>query len=208
MPPPDPARRDVLISKALSYLLRHGAQKEKLTIDEQGYVKISDILSHQRLKSYKTTRTDLERIVRENDKKRFTIKDDEYICANQGHSLKVVKNENLTPMTVDELKKLNVYHGTYKNKLSVIKNSGGLSKMNRNHIHFTCEEYSTCSGIRYNANVLVYVDVEKCVAANIQFYKSLNNVILSSGDETGKISWDLIEKIVDLQGNEINKNDI
>ncbi|EMG45326.1 tRNA 2'-phosphotransferase, putative [Candida maltosa Xu316] len=179
MPPPDPARRDVLISKALSYLLRHGAQKEKLTIDEQGYVKISDILSHQRLKSYKTTRTDLERIVRENDKKRFTIKDDEYICANQGHSLKVVKNENLTPMTVDELKKLNVYHGTYKNKLSVIKNSGGL-----------------------------YVDVEKCVAANIQFYKSLNNVILSSGDETGKISWDLIEKIVDLQGNEINKNDI
>ena len=64
--------------------------KKKLSIDDQGYVKISDVLSHQRLKSLKTTRDDINRIVQENDKKRFTIKDD-MICANQGHSLKAVK---------------------------------------------------------------------------------------------------------------------
>ncbi|RCK67746.1 tRNA 2'-phosphotransferase [Candida viswanathii] len=203
MPPPDQARRDVLISKALSYLLRHGAVKEKLAIDDQGYVKISDILSHQRLKSFKTTREDLDRIVRDNDKKRFTIKDD-MICANQGHSLKTVNNDNLTPMTLDELTTLKIYHGTYKNKLPTIKSSGGLSKMNRNHIHFTCEEYATGSGIRYNANVLVYVDAAKCTAAGIQFYKSLNNVILSPGDTNGKIPWGFVDKVVDLEGKQVD----
>lgn len=203
MPPPDQARRDVLISKALSYLLRHGANKEKLNIDDQGYVNISDILSHQRLKSFKTTRDDLDRIVRDNDKKRFTIKDDK-ICANQGHSLKTINNDNLTLMKLDELIKLNIYHGTYKNKLSIIKSSGGLNKMNRNHIHFTCEEYSTCSGIRYNANVLIYIDVIKCINSGIQFFKSLNNVILTPGDNDGKIPWEYIDKIIDLEGNIIN----
>ncbi|KHC36382.1 2'-phosphotransferase [Candida albicans P76055] len=207
MPPPDKARRDVLISKALSYLLRHGAEKEKLSIDDQGYVKISDVLSHQRLKSLKTTRDDINRIVQENDKKRFTIKDD-MICANQGHSLKAVKNDNLTPMTIDELSQLRIYHGTYRTKLPLIKSSGGLSKMNRNHIHFTCEQYSTCSGIRYNANVLIYINASKCIEHGIVFYKSLNNVILTSGDKDGKLSWEFIDRIVDLDGNEINKEQV
>lgn len=203
MPPPDQARRDVLISKAMSYLLRHGAVKEKLAIDDQGYVKISDILSHQRLKSFKTTREDLDRIVRDNDKKRFTVTDD-MICANQGHSLKTVNNDNLTPMSLDELTKLKIYHGTYKNKLATIKQSGGLNKMNRNHIHFTCEEYATCSGIRYNANVLIYVDAERCTEAGIKFFKSLNNVILTSGDADGKIPWEFVDKVVDLEGKTID----
>lgn len=36
--------KNVQISKALSYLLRHGAEKEKLHIGTDGYVKLDDIL--------------------------------------------------------------------------------------------------------------------------------------------------------------------
>lgn len=130
------------------------------------------------------------------------------ICANQGHSLKAVKNDNLVPMTIDELNQLRIYHGTYKTKLPIIKSSGGLSRMNRNHIHLTCDQYATCSGIRYNANVLVYIDASKCIEHGIVFYKSLNNVILTSGDKDGKISWEFIDRIVDLEGKEIYKEEI
>lgn len=197
MPQPDEARRDILISKALSYLLRHGAIKEKLTFNDQGYIPISEILSHQRLKSYKATRQDLKRIVANNDKQRFKI-DPEYdlICATQGHSIKEISGE-LQLMNRDELKKLHIYHGTYKKKLPLIKELG-LSRMNRNHIHFTCDEYLTISGIRKTANCLIYIDIDKCIDQGLQFFKSDNNVILCTGDENGIIEWELIEKVVDI----------
>lgn len=197
MPQPVEVRRDVLISKALSYLLRHGAIKEKLTFNDQGYIPISEILSHQRLKSYKATRQDLERIVTNNDKQRFKIDpESDLICATQGHSIKEIAGE-LQLMNRDELKKLHIYHGTYKKKLPLIKELG-LSRMNRNHIHFTCDEYLTISGIRKTANCLIYIDVDKCIDQGLQFFKSDNNVILCPGDENGIIEWELIEKVVDI----------
>ncbi|KAK6200514.1 phosphotransferase KptA/Tpt1 [Scheffersomyces amazonensis] len=202
MAAPDPKKRDVLISKALSYLLRHGAIKENLTISEDGYIKISDLLNHNRLKSNKTTYEDIQRIVIGNDKQRFTISEDgEYICANQGHSLKVISNNNLTLFTQDNIPH-EIYHGTYRNKLEAILISGGLSKMNRNHIHFTSTELSNISGIRQNANVLIYLDVEECLKNGIKFYRSLNDVILSEGNENGIISSKYFAKVVDLKSNQ------
>ncbi|CAI5758456.1 unnamed protein product [Candida verbasci] len=210
------AKRDISISKSLSYLLRHGAEKENLSIDESGYVKISQLLNHQRLKSFKTTFDDISRIVKINDKQRFQIKDD-LICATQGHSMKNINNENLQLLTKEELINLHVYHGTTTSKLSIIKSSGGLSRMNRNHIHLTCKEYCTVSGIKKQSNVLIFIDINKCLNQGIKFYKSLNNVILTEGDEQGYIKWDNIEKIIqlnnthnkdNLQGIELNKDEI
>ena len=39
-----PASRAVTVSKALSLLLRHAAEKEGLPIDAQGYAKVSDVV--------------------------------------------------------------------------------------------------------------------------------------------------------------------
>lgn len=36
---------DVLISKALSYTLRHGAQKEGIKIRQDGYVRVDELVS-------------------------------------------------------------------------------------------------------------------------------------------------------------------
>ena len=67
-------KRDVQLSKALSYLLRHAAVKEKLTIDSNGYTPLKELLSHNRLKTHKCTVDDIHRIVKENDKQRFHLK--------------------------------------------------------------------------------------------------------------------------------------
>lgn len=36
--------RDVLVSKALSRLLRHSAEKEGLKLDEAGYINLKDVV--------------------------------------------------------------------------------------------------------------------------------------------------------------------
>ena len=37
--------REVTVSKAMSYLLRHGAEKEGVKIDEGGWVRVEDLVS-------------------------------------------------------------------------------------------------------------------------------------------------------------------
>ncbi|KAG2736904.1 hypothetical protein G9P44_000994 [Scheffersomyces stipitis] len=197
---PERNKRDIQISKAMSYLLRHAAVKEKLAIDEDGYVQIADLLKHQRLKTFRTSTADLERVVQNDNKQRYTIKDNA-ICANQGHSIKSVGSDNLELLTLETIPS-EVYHGTYRNKLGLIYSSGGLNRLRRNHIHMTSKAYSVKSGIRYNANVLIYIDVAKCMEAGIKFYKSLNDVILSEGDENGYISWKYFDKVVEVKTGE------
>jgi RNA:NAD 2'-phosphotransferase (TPT1/KptA family) len=39
-----PKGRDVTVSKALSYLLRHAAEREGLKMNAQGYANVSDVV--------------------------------------------------------------------------------------------------------------------------------------------------------------------
>ena len=52
--------------------------------------------------------------------------------------------------------------------------------MSRNHIHFAKSKHVS-SGIRKNAEVYIYVDVNKAIEGGIKFYESDNGVILSPG---------------------------
>ncbi|CDR36302.1 CYFA0S01e00320g1_1 [Cyberlindnera fabianii] len=195
--------RDIKISKALSYLLRHGAVKERLNIDSAGYVKVSEILSNNRLKTHHTTLEDLNRIVENNDKKRFNLQrrdDGAYICATQGHSLKTVSDETLTLLKPDEYPEM-LIHGTTPKNLELILKSKGLSRMSRNHIHFTSilkNQGEAVSGLRNFTNVLIYLDVDKLKDhPEVKIYKSLNNVYLCPGDAEGFLSKDYFKKIID-----------
>lgn len=203
-------KRDIHISKALSYLLRHGAVKEKLPIDANGFVPLSIILQNNRLKSHKTTVEDVYRVVDSNEKKRFTLKvinDKESICANQGHSLKTVKQDEeiLIPLTEETFPE-RLIHGTTHSKLKLILESGGLNRMNRNHIHFTAlleNQGQEVSGLRSFSNVLIFLDLEKVKKdKSVKFFKSLNNVYLTEGDENGVLSKEYFGKIVDRKTGE------
>src|SRR3989338_11291074 len=50
-------------SKALSYLLRHGAQKEKVNIDDNGYILYDDVIAWFKNKKHSLNYADIQEII-------------------------------------------------------------------------------------------------------------------------------------------------
>lgn len=193
MSAPSPEKRDVLISKSLSYLLRHGAVKEKLSIDSRGWVPVSEILAHNRLRTHRASEEDVRRVVAQNAKQRFSLETrgaQLFVCANQGHTLAQVEPEleRLTRASMPPA----VYHGTYRHKMAAIR-AGGLSRMARNHIHLTSA--GAALGIRANCNVLIFLDTDRCLADGYEFYRSRNGVILCGGNAQGCIPAEYFSRV-------------
>lgn len=194
--------RPVRLSKSLSWLLRHGAQKEGITMDKNGYVDVDVILRHRNFKGI--TLEELQDLVETNDKQRFTIRHEEstnkwQIKANQGHTLQIEDLE-LKPISASEAvsKYPNVIHGTNPKAWENIKSSRGLSRMRRNHIHLCSGEPSeerVISGMRASANVWIYIDVQSAIQDGFQFFISPNNVILTPGDHNGFLPMQYFKKV-------------
>ncbi|KAG0698236.1 KptA family-domain-containing protein [Suillus ampliporus] len=180
----------VRASKSLSWLLRHGAKNAGLDMREDGYAKVSDVLSNAMFRDLNFSQ--LQEIVRQDQKQRFHLlseprtpdspSDIWWIRANQGHSLKTVtldmqpiKSALDVPMAV---------HGTTLSAWEFIVTQG-LSKMNRNHIHLAqgIPGDNVMSGMRNSSQILIFVDVQKALDAGILFYLSANGVVLTDGDE-------------------------
>ncbi|KAL7424822.1 tRNA 2'-phosphotransferase [Cryptotrichosporon argae] len=62
---------DVKASKALAYILRHGAEKEGLQMRSDGFLKLTDVLARPRLKD--VDEPTVLRLVKENAKQRFEL---------------------------------------------------------------------------------------------------------------------------------------
>lgn len=193
-------KRDIHISKSLSYLLRHGAIKENLPIDSNGYVQLSLLLTHNRLKTHKCTHEDIIRVIENNDKKRFDhriIDGIEYIAATQGHSMQNIQpDENILIKISQNTKLLHpLIHGTNMKGLEMILQSGYISKMKRNHIHLSPgivdEDSNVISGMRKNSPVHIYINSDRLVERG-NLFKSLNEVFLTSDD----IPLSLFDKVV------------
>ncbi|KAH7082140.1 KptA family-domain-containing protein [Paraphoma chrysanthemicola] len=65
--------REVQVSRKISWLLRHGASSEGLTLGKGGYVNVQDALNTRALKSLKITFPELRDSVMNNDKQRFSM---------------------------------------------------------------------------------------------------------------------------------------
>ncbi|KAK9462009.1 phosphotransferase KptA/Tpt1 [Lipomyces oligophaga] len=190
---------DVRLSKSLSYILRHGAVKEHIKISSDGYVSVTELLSHPRFKS--VTFDDIKRVVDSNDKNRYRLdcrgEDVWYIRANQGHSINVDEQRLLTAVT-DAVQVPIAVHGTSIKAWESIRQSG-LSKMKRNHIHLASGlpgDDGVISGMRNKSQVYIYVDVARAMQDGIRFYKSDNGVILTSGDTDGLLLPTYFSKVV------------
>ena len=107
-----------------------------------------------------------------------------------------------------------VVHGTTTKAWELIRQSGGLKPMTRNHVHFAtglpaeiaeidnekASEVSkgsapVISGMRNSSTILIYIDIHKAISEGLKFWQSLNGVILSAGDETGLIRTKYFEKV-------------
>lgn len=198
--------KDIALSKLLSKILRHKANEEHLQIDEAGYIKVADLLNHQFFRQ-KYTVDDIKRVVLTNDKQRFSLKTDSQgfleICANQGHSIAGVDKLDLLPIT--EPQSFDVIHGTYFKNWNKIREEG-LSRMNRNHIHFakgSPTDSSVISGIRKNCDIFIYINLPLALLDGLKFFLSPNEVVLSPGDESGIISPKYFLKVCNRRGDKL-----
>ncbi|RHZ78256.1 hypothetical protein Glove_166g287 [Diversispora epigaea] len=191
----------VKLSKLLSNILRHSAEKRGLEIGDDGFVKLNDLLKLQQFKGKSVE--DIQFVVENNDKQRFSLKTENselYIRANQGHSIEV-KDLELEKIT-DHEQIPTVIHGTYLNRWKFIEKEG-LRKMNRNHIHCSIGHFgdpNVKSGLRANCDLFIYINAKKAMEDGIEFYRSSNGVILTSGIN-GCLKPEYFLKVV-------NKNDI
>lgn len=192
------------LSKGLSWLLRHGTVKHHLAMSSDGYVLLDDVLKIKKFETY--TLVDVKHVVDINDKQRFALKQEHnnwYIRANQGHSTEVAKKINPDKLLTKLTEPLdNIVHGTTYKAYQTIKLSG-LNKMSRSHIHFAIsddliEGNKQQSGIRYNAEVLIYLNMKLAMEDGIEFYMSQNKVVLSAGvGEDGVIDKKYFAKVID-----------
>ena len=77
----------IQVSKTLTYLLRHKAHKEGLSVDDEGFIPVNQIIKNRNLRRHALTVEILQQIVDTCQKKRFSMKVDEngqyFIRANQ-----------------------------------------------------------------------------------------------------------------------------
>ena len=195
---------DKRISRALTGVLRHGANKDGIPYDKHGGVELDFILT---LKQFKTANREfIYKLVDKCDKKRFIIYHDdqniERICASQGHSFPVetylaieITEDNITSLDINPD---TVVHGTYHSCIQSIEKEG-LSKMGRTDIHFGVnvpESGEVISGMRKSCEVIIFIDILAAIRDGYKFTLSNNRVILTPGNEAGFLPPKYISKIV------------
>ncbi|KAL6267454.1 hypothetical protein P5V15_000530 [Pogonomyrmex californicus] len=193
------SKRDIALSKKLSYLLRHGAVKEGLNIKPNGFVTVNELLNKS---LHWCTIDDIKRIVEKNNKQRFTLETINGILeikANQGHTISKINNLSLKILDLIEF---DIIHGTYFNYWPKIKTEG-LSCMKRNHIHFA-KGLNFINGLRRSAELFIYINFGKAKEDGLIFLESENGVVLCAGNSKGFIETKYFLKVLTKDGQTLN----
>lgn len=162
------------VSKFLSFVLRHHPEKINLTLDQQGWAEVTDLIEKLNNHGMMINRETLVHVVATNTKKRFSFNEDHSkIRANQGHSIKI--DHGFVPTEPPEF----LYHGTAKRFLSSILASG-LEKRNRHHVHLSADLKTASEvGRRHGKLVLLSIRSLDMHKAGFEFFLSENKVWLT-----------------------------
>ena len=162
------------ISKFLSLVLRHQPQTIGITLDDNGWVEIDELLKGMASAKRHVTRDQLKNVVSSNDKQRFTLSDDgRRIRAKQGHSIDV--DLGYQPATPPE----HLCHGTPERFVPLIRDSG-LKKIKRHHVHMHADQnLATEVGGRRGKPILLIVRSLEMHRAGHEFFVTENDVWLT-----------------------------
>lgn len=165
----------VRTSKFLSLVLRHDPSRAGLTLDERGWIDVDTLLNGCQQAGRPLTRSQLERVVRENDKQRFSFSEDGLrIRANQGHSVDI--HLALIPESPPEM----LYHGTATRFLESIR-ATGLQPGSRQHVHLSRDtETAIKVGQRHGKPVVLTIRAVELAATGQEFFCSDNGVWLTA----------------------------
>lgn len=165
---------DVKVSKFLSYVLRHHPESIGLVLEASGFVEVDLLLARCHANGRPYTRELLERIVRENPKKRFELSGDgARIRASQGHSIEV--DLAYSPEIPPEV----LFHGAPSSVVASILDEG-LRKMARHHVHLAADRSAAREvGARRGKPVVLTVHAGRMHRDGHVFFRSTNGVWLT-----------------------------
>lgn len=161
------------ISRFLSLVLRHKPEVIGVTLDENGWTDINELIDkiNAKRKDLISLQNILD-IVSQDTKGRYTIKNGK-IRAAQGHSVKL-KIEFKKEVPPDVL-----YHGTTEKFLKPIQTQGIL-KMARHHVHLSHDSETALNvGKRRGNPIVLKIDSKRMYNDGFSFFLSDNNVWLT-----------------------------
>ncbi len=166
---------DKNLSKFLSLILRHKPETVGIKLDENGWANVEELLRGIKNIGRTIDFATLEKVVRENDKQRFSFNDDKTkIRANQGHSIQVdVELEKKIPPTF-------LYHGTIERNANSIE-INGILKGSRLYVHLSPDiETAQKVARRRKGNPIIYkISALAMHEDGFTFYQSKNGVWLT-----------------------------
>ncbi|ONI46583.1 RNA 2'-phosphotransferase [Candidatus Epulonipiscium fishelsonii] len=165
---------DLEIGKFLSYILRHSPQSINITLDENGWADVEElIISVNRIKGDVLSLYRLEYIVETNSKKRYSFNEDKtLIRANQGHSI------NIDLTLISRIPPDLLFHGSAIKFKESIKQYGLIPK-NRRHVHLSAAFTTAVNvGQRHGIPIVYKVDCKQMVLDGYNFFLTDNNVWL------------------------------
>lgn len=166
-------KNDTAMGRFLSLVLRHNPSAAGLVLDKNGWADVEALLAGVNRTGRRIDQAMLERIVKENNKKRYQFNDDHTkIRACQGHSVAVdvELQQEIPPDTL--------YHGTAVHVVDSIMKQG-ITRQTRQHVHLSAEIKTALNvGGRHGKPVVLHVDAGAMTRAGIKFYHSDNGVWL------------------------------
>ena len=177
---------DDTLGRFMSYVLRHHPEAAGLTLDGEGWADVDKLMEGMTKAGHPIDRETLERIVRENNKKRYTLSEDgRRIRANQGHSVDVhIEMEKRTPPE-------RLYHGTADRFLDSIKEQG-IRRMARQYVHLSPNVPTAVNvGSRHGKPVVLAIDTAQMTADGFDFFISANGVWQSED-----IPWRYVSEVI------------
>lgn len=156
-----------ILSKKLSYVLRHNPQSIGIIPDESGFCNVAELIGKLNADGTEITFSEIEEIVRNDGKNRFSFNADQTkIRANYGHSFPV--DLGLTSSHPPDI----LYHGTGKGSVGGILN-GGIRKRKRNYVHLSSDYFTALeTGRRHGVSVVFEVNVRSMRKDGYRFYRS------------------------------------
>jgi len=158
-------------SRLLVKALRHDPDIIGIKLDSRGWSFVCDVL-----KALSITKSDLDKIVSNDNKGRFEYSDNHLkIRAAQGHS---ISNLEVYKDWIEYIPQSYLYHGTPDFAVDRIMKSTLIS-MTRTHVHLSKDiETAWNVGKRHGRPIILQIDAIKMYEDGYKFYESKNGVVL------------------------------
>lgn len=165
------------LSKEISYALRHAPQEYGLTLDEQGWVPVEDLIYalKKREKYSALTLQEIVDMIQASEKKRHELVGNR-IRALYGHSTEnKIKKDAIQPPDI-------LYHGTAHKFLQKILEQGLISK-DRQYVHLSQNrETAIAVGKRRDPDpVVLRIDAATAWKEDLKFYHGNDTIWLADG---------------------------